>query len=422
MNATFIAPIPKVDLPRTPDKYIQIALCNIIYKIVYKFITSKLKLLLPLIISPEQSGYVEGRQIMDGIILTHEIIHSPNTSKKLGMLPKLNLSKAFDSLSWIYIEKVLMDFGFTTPWVRWIMSLILSSSFSILINGIPSSTFNPTRGIRQGDSLSPFLFVIMVEGLGHCTGKAHQSQCLKILSFHNSTAFIHQQFVDDNMLFGNPSVQEAHQLKTLLTKFSETSRASINNSNSQNFFFHTPSVTQSAIICILGFYSAKLPSTYLGAPLIASAIKNSSQKILLKNMEARLSSQTHRSLNMASRLVLIKVVLQAIPLYLFSILATPKRVLKEIKILQRSFLWGSSGHRRKWALVKWEMACLPKKGGGIGLRDPSHNNEIMVARIWWKWLTEPLTPWASLWTAKYARNCPMEKLIRISEVSTGSIM
>jgi len=76
MNATFIALIPKEDQPSTPDKYRPIALCNIIYKIVSKIITSKLKLLLPLIISPEQSGYVEGRQIMDSIILTHEIIHS----------------------------------------------------------------------------------------------------------------------------------------------------------------------------------------------------------------------------------------------------------------------------------------------------------------------------------------------------------
>lgn len=110
------------------------------------------------------------------------------------------------------------------------------------------------------------------------------------------------------------------------------------------------------------------------------------------------------------------------PLYLFSILAAPKWVLKEIKTLQRSFLWGSSGLKRKWALVKWETACLPKKGGGIGLRDPSHNNAVMGAWIWWKWLTKSLKPWASLWTAKYAGNCPMEELIRISETSAVSIM
>jgi len=99
VNATFIALVPKVDQPSTPDKYRLIALCNIIYKIVSKIIASRLNLLLPLIISPKQSRYVEGRQITDGIILTHEIIHSLKISKKAGMLLKLDLSKAFDSLA-----------------------------------------------------------------------------------------------------------------------------------------------------------------------------------------------------------------------------------------------------------------------------------------------------------------------------------
>jgi len=148
VNATFIALIPMVDQPNKPDKYKPIALCNIIYKIVSKIIASRLKLLLPLIISPEQSGYVEGRQITDGIILTHEIIHSLKISKKPCMLLKLDLSKAFDRLSWKYTEKILMAFGFDPSWVRWVMSLISSSFFSVLINGIPSDTFHPSRGIR----------------------------------------------------------------------------------------------------------------------------------------------------------------------------------------------------------------------------------------------------------------------------------
>lgn len=141
MNATFIALIPKEAYSNTPDKFRPIALCNVIYKIVSKIVASRLKSLLPLLISPEQSGYVEGRQITDGIILTHEIIHSLKHSKKSGMLLKIDLSKAFDSLSWMYIQKTLSAFGFSLTWIHWVMSLISSSFFSILINGIPSSPF-----------------------------------------------------------------------------------------------------------------------------------------------------------------------------------------------------------------------------------------------------------------------------------------
>lgn len=102
-----------------------------------------------------------------------------------------------------------------------------------------------------------------------------------------------------------------------------------------------PPTMQRNIARILGFTISKLPSSYLGAPLAAAAVKHSSWKTLLDKLESKLSLWTFRALNIASRLVLIKSVLQAMPLYLFSILAAPKWVLKTIRNLQRNFLWGS---------------------------------------------------------------------------------
>lgn len=87
LNTTFIALVPKVEESKTPDKYRPIALCNVIYKLISKFVVNRLKPLLPLLIFPEQKGYVEGRQILDGIILSHEVIHSLKILKKLGMIP-----------------------------------------------------------------------------------------------------------------------------------------------------------------------------------------------------------------------------------------------------------------------------------------------------------------------------------------------
>eukprot|EP00253_Pinus_taeda_P002816 PITA_02816 len=110
------------------------------------------------------------------------------------------------------------------------------------------------------------------------------------------------------------------------------------------------------------------------------------------------------------------------PLYLFSLLAVPKWVLKAIWNLQHNFLWGSSGLNRKWALIKWGKVCLPKKAGGIGIRDPEHNNRVMGAKLWWRWLAHPNTPWASLWIVKYTSNNPIEDRIRMTELSSGSII
>lgn len=287
---------------------------------------------------------------------------------------------------------MLTAFGFSLMWVRWILSLISTTFFSILINGIASRPFSPSRGIRQGDPLSPFLFVLMVEGMGCHIKHALLSQHLKGLSIHNSPAITHQQFVDDNMFFGYPSIQEASLFKSLLNGFSDALGMSINTAKSQIFFFHTPPVTQHAIARILGFSIASLPSKYLVAPLIDSAIKHASWRMILEKLESHLTLWTHRNLNIASRLVLIKAALQEMPLNFFSILVVPKWVLKKIKALQRNFLWGAIGTNHKWALAKWTTAGKPKEKGGIGLRDPHHSNVIMGAKIWWQWISAPNKP------------------------------
>jgi len=204
--------------------------------VISKVIAKILKPLLPLLILPEQSSYVEGRQILDGIILMHKIIHSLKDTKHAGMILKLDLSKDFGKLSWVYIQKMLIAFGFSPMSVRWFLSLISSTFFSILINGIPSHPFSPSRGIQQGDPLSPFLFVLMVEGLGRHIEHALLSKKIKGLSIHNSPAITHQQFFDDNMIFGYPFVQEASMYKSLLNDFAEALGTSINKTKSQFFF------------------------------------------------------------------------------------------------------------------------------------------------------------------------------------------
>eukprot|EP00253_Pinus_taeda_P020218 PITA_20218 len=398
LNSTFLALIPKGAESNTPDKYRPIALCNIIYKLISKVLANRLKPLLPLLISQEQIGYVEGRQIMDGVILSNEVIHSLKLLKKPGMILKLDLSKAFDKLSWCYIQQMLLAFGFNATWARWIMNLISSPSFSILLNGSPSKPFRPSRGIRQRDPLSPFIFVLMAEGLNRLLHSAISSQTLKGISLHGLHPLSHQQFVDDTMLFGHPSSQEASAFKDLLSLFSEASGTSINATKSHLFVFHTPAFTQRNIARILGYSIATLPSKYLGTPLLDSAIKNASWRTLIDKLESRLSSWTFRSLNMASRLILIKTV------------------------LQRNFLWGSSGLNRKWALVNWNEVCQPKAIGRLGLRDPLQSNNTMGARVWWNWLSKPHTPWARLWQAKYVPGCQWKDLIRICPTTPGSLI
>jgi hypothetical protein len=421
LNATFITLIPKEERATNPKQFRPISLCNVIYKIITKVIANRLKPILPTIISNEQSGYVEGRQIMDSIILANEVIHSLKTLKIPGMLIKLDLSKAFDRLSWQYLRSVLESFGFDNHWVDWILKLTSSAFFSILVNGTPSRPFRSTRGIRQGDPLSPFLFVIMAEGLGRYLKAAVLEGSLDGLPLHNlHPAPSHSQFVDDTLLLNTPSVREATKLNSILSDFSDASGMLLNLDKSKLFFFNTPVTVQAHLSGLLGIARSTLPSTYLGIPLTGDSTKSISWDSLLLSISNRLNNWTFRPLNIAARLVLLKSVLQALPTYLFTALAAPTSVIKAIRSLQRNFLWKGNQNNGKWALVGWDKLCRSKKQGGLGIRDPGKMNQVMGAKMWWRWLQHPQELWAKMWKQKYAPNDQFNQLIRFNEQVHGS--
>jgi len=240
-------------------------------------IARRLKPILPTIISLEQSNYIEGRKILDNVILSHEVIHSLQKKKLPGMLLKIDLSKAFDKIIWDYMREMLLTFGFDKLWVTWMLNLTSTSFFSILVNGIPSRPFTPSRGIRQGDPLSPFLFIIMAEGLSRSIQAAVANNTLAGLALHGiSPPISHSQFVDDTHMMGTPLVREANSILQILQTFSEASDLDYNKDKSLIFFFNTPHPVQRHISDLLGFQRSSLPSKCLGIPLIDNSLRNSS--------------------------------------------------------------------------------------------------------------------------------------------------
>jgi hypothetical protein len=188
------------------------------------------------------------------------------------------------------------------------------------------------------------------------------------------------------------------------------------------FFFNTPPNTQRNIVRTLGFASSSLPSKYLGTPLITSAIKHSTWKDLIEKLTQNISSCTFRTLNLVGHLVLIKVILQTMSLYLFSVLAATKWVLNSIYKIQCTFLWSGDNNIHKWALVKWDTIYLPKHMGGLSIRDQIKRNEALSAKMRWNWISKRSTPWAYLWHRKYAPNWDPHNLIRFTPTSQGSLI
>jgi hypothetical protein len=116
-------------------------------------------------ISKEQFGFLEGRQIHEAIWVAQKGLHSLKTKKAKGTILKIELSKAFDRVNWSYIMLLLTHLGFEVPFIKWLMACICSVSFIVLINGAASPFFTSEKGLRQGCTLSPLLFLLVAEGL-----------------------------------------------------------------------------------------------------------------------------------------------------------------------------------------------------------------------------------------------------------------
>jgi hypothetical protein len=261
----------------------------------------------------------------------------------------------------------------------------------------------------------------MAEGLGRYLKAAVLEGSLTGLSLHNlHPAPSHSQFVDDTLLMNTPTVREATKLNSILSDFSAASRMLLNLDKSKLYFFNTPATVQAHLSGLLGIARSSLPSTYLGIPLTGESAKSISWDNLLLSISNRLNNWTFRPLNIAARLVLFKSVLQALPTYLFTALAAPLSVIKAIRSLQHNFLWKGSQNNRKWALVGWDKLCKPKKQRGLGIRDPGKMNQVMGAKMWWRWLQHPQELWAKMWKQKYAPNVHSNQLIRFNEQMQGS--
>jgi hypothetical protein len=157
-NANSIVLIPKTQNADTVDQFRPTALANFKFKIISKILADRLGTIMPSLVSPEQRGFIHGRQMKDCICTTSEAINLLNKNSYGGNLAlKIDISKAFDTLDWVFLLKVLQAFGFNATFCSWINSILNSARLSISINGSHEGYFKCRRGVRQGDPLSPLL-------------------------------------------------------------------------------------------------------------------------------------------------------------------------------------------------------------------------------------------------------------------------
>jgi len=317
INSTFIALILKVQIPQRLSDFRPISLVGSLYKILAKILANRLRTVIGSVISDSQSAFVKGRQILDGILVANEVVDEARKCKKELILFKVDFEKAYDSIDWNYLFEVMSKMGFPSLWCKWIKECIGTATTSILVNGSPTDEFALKRGLRQGDPLSPFLFLLAAEGFHVLMESLSHNNLFAGYKVGNnvSTVVSHLQFADDTLILGEKSWANIRSLRAVLILFQELSGLKVNFSKSLLVGMNVPRSWLSEADMVLKCKVSSIPFMYLGLPIGGNARRLDFWEPVIKRIQARLWGWSSKFLSLGGRLVLLKSVLSSLPVY-----------------------------------------------------------------------------------------------------------
>ncbi|CAN1127629.1 LINE-1 reverse transcriptase homolog [Linum perenne] len=402
VNSTFLVLIPKVDSVVGFKDLRPISLIGGIYKVISKILIGRMKPLFSEIISPQQCAFVKDRQILDAVLIANEVIDSRLRSQKPGFVLKLDIEKAFDHVNWSCLFKALEHMGFGERWINQIRACVSTASFSVLVNGESSGYFRSSRGLRQGDPLSPFLFIVVMEVLsgilnilqdeGHITGFCMNED-------RGIGKVNHILYADDAIVFCEASGLQLRYVMAALICFETISGLKVNLHKSS--LFPVGSDPDAAIFTeFLGCHLDHFPSSYLGLPLGTKATSKVIWDPVITSIERKIQSWKTKFLSLGGCIALLKSVLSGLPVYFLSVLKAPVEVIKRIERIKNRFLWAGSSEKDKIHWVNWEIVKTPKRLGGLGVHDMRIMNTSLLAKWAWRYATERSAWWRKLIVTK----------------------
>ncbi|KAL6204731.1 hypothetical protein ACLB2K_021998 [Fragaria x ananassa] len=325
---------------------------NFLFKIIPKILASRLGPIAARIISPKQGAFIPARRITSCIGTVSEcfnLLDHKAYSGNVGI--KVNIAKAFNTLHWDFLHRVLKNFGFSNIFTNWIITILKSARLSILINGSPHGFFSCSRGVRQGDPLSPLLFCLAEEALSRDLSMLLSSGRLKPISFPRTcTPPSHVLYADDFIVFCHGDKLSLSHLRRFFDRYSAASGQYINAAKSTFYLGAKYHHRQATIQRILGFRAGRLPFIYLGVPIFCGKPRRCHLQVIADKAKSRLMGWQGRLLSMAGRTQLVQSVFQ---------------------------------RTRKIVTIRWARVCAPKLEGGLGIRDlPSLNSAAILKFAW----------------------------------------
>lgn len=220
VNATILSLVPKVTPPQTMKDFRPIACCNFMYKVISKILAIMMKVIFPDAIETNQCAFITERLLLENVLLASELVngyHKNGNAEKCAI--KFDISKAFDTVKWSFIIAVLQAVGLPTQFIHWIRQCISTASFSVSVNGSLEGFFTSARGIRQGCSLSPYLYVILSNVLSKLLNEAAEAG---VFAYHpqcQGVKLTHLSFADDILVFTDGTSESLMGVIEVMNRF-----------------------------------------------------------------------------------------------------------------------------------------------------------------------------------------------------------
>ena len=392
-NSNFIVLLPKIEGANVLSQFRPIALANFLFKIIPKILADRMSSIASRIISPQQTSFLKGRRITDCIGLVSEgfnLLDRKIRGSNVGI--KVDIAKAFDTLNWRFLSQVLVQFGFSSKFLDFIHTILCSARLSVLLNGTPHGFFSCSRGVRQGDPLSPILFCLAEEALSRGLTSLFSSRRVKPISLPRGCFLSHVLYADDVFIFCRGDDSSLKNLRSFLDKYGATSGQIVNQDKSTFYMGESYSYRRKRVRRVLNFKSGVAPFVYLGVPIFKGKPRRCHLQAIADKAKSRLASWKGKLLSMAGRVQLVKDVFQSMLLHSFSVYLWPSSLLKHLVVCARNFIWSGDVATKKLVTVSWRKLCCPKKEAGLGLRDLPALNKAALLTLSWNTLTAN-TPW-----------------------------
>ena len=344
LNDTFITLIPKCSSLESLNNYRLISLCNSVYKVISKIIVNRIRPSIGKLIALVQITFVPRRKGINNVLIAQELFFALDRKKgKEGyMAIKVDLEKAYDRLEWSFIYKVLQAFHFPQNIIKVIMSCVTSTRISIFFNGGTLDPFTLIRGLRQGDPISPYLFILCMEFLRHLIEqKCVAGEWKPLKASRENIGISHLFFVDDLILFAKVEEQTYEAISEVLSRFCKESGQKVSLEKSRIYF--SPNVQEGLkeeICTKLGIQATTNIGKYLGFPIKHRGATRNRLNFIMERLMNKLSGWKAKFLSFPGRSVLVKSVMFAIPNYVMQEEALPIHLCEKFDKIKRDFLLG----------------------------------------------------------------------------------